>query len=320
MSEMFLTSLQTVALLLLMAIPGFIIAKIKMVDVTKAVSFISVLLLYVCQPFITFNSFLNTTYNSSILVNLCVVFAVTAVLMTGLALLARLAFSYDKNVDRRGQMSYASAMGNIGYMCIPFLQMLRPGDSVIILYATSAIAAFNLIAWTLGNYLITGDKKFISIKRAVLNPATLSLLVALPLFICNINFVRFDGLSGVANVCSLFANLVGPLSMTMLGMKFAESKLKEFFLDYRVYAAAGFKLVLSPVIAFCLTLLLSTFMNVEPIALNIIALSAMPTANNVMMFSSLYGKDTAFAAKLVLISTILSVITIPLALMLVEVF
>lgn len=220
----------------------------------------------------------------------------------------------SKETDTRGILAYSGAFGNIGYLCVPFLQILRPGDNVILLYASSAIVAFNLVGWTLGNYVLTGDASFIKIKKILLNPPTLTFILVLPLFILNLNFVRFEFLSGVARVVALFSNMVGPLAMLMVGIKFSEIKPKELITDYRVFISAGVKLILSPAIAFFGLWLLSLFTDVQDIRLNVIALAAMPSANNLMMFCSLYNKDTKLAAKLVMASTLLSMLTIPLAL------
>lgn len=312
---MFLTSLENVLLLLAMAVPGFIVAKLKMLKSNEAaINFISVMLLYICQPFITFNSFLNTDYNPVILWNMLAVFVMTTLLMVGLSMAAKLVLSKSRDPEIRSMVPYASVFGNVGYLCIPFLQILVPGDNVVILYATCSIVAFNLTAWTLGNYILTGDKQFIKLKKAILNPPALSFILALPLFILNLNFNRSGSLDGIAKVCRLFAELVGPLSMTLLGIKFSEMKLKEIFTDLRVYLSSGIKLVISPLLGISILLLASLFMDIEAVRLNIVAFAAMPTATNLMMFSSLYGKDVKLSAKMVMLSTLLSILTIPLAL------
>lgn len=317
---MFLTSLENVVLLLAMAIPGYIVAKLKMLKHPDgAVNFISILLLYICQPFVTFNSFLNTDYQQAVLYNLIAVFLVTAVIMVTVCTIVRVILRKSKDPDVKSMTPYAATFGNVGYMCIPFLQILRPGDNLVILYATACIVAFHLTAWTMGNYILTGDRKFISLKKAFLNPPTLAFIVALPLFILNLNFNRSDNLDGVAKVCRLFAELVGPMSMTLLGIKFSEIKFKELLLDYRPYLTAGFKLVLAPVIAFCVLLITRLFYDTSAILLNVAAFAAMPTATNLMMFSSLHNKDVKLAAKIVLVSTLLSILTIPVVLGLSEI-
>ena len=55
-----------------------------MIDSEGAVKFLSVMLLYVCQPFVTFNSFLNTPYDSSVLIGLVAVFLFTCVSMSAI--------------------------------------------------------------------------------------------------------------------------------------------------------------------------------------------------------------------------------------------
>lgn len=312
---MFFTSLENVLLLLAMAIPGFIVAKIKLIKSNDAaINFISIMLLYVCQPFVTFNSFLNTDFKLNVLWNMLTVFAITVIIMAGLSLTIKLIFSRSRDIELRSMVPYASTFGNIGYLCVPFLMILAPGNNLVILYATSSIVAFNLTAWTIGNYILTGDPKHIKLKKAILNPATLSFIVVLPLFILNLNFNQSPSFAGVAKVCRLFAEMVGPLAMTLLGIKFSEMKIKEIFTDYRVYIPAGIKLIISPLIAICLLLIASLFMDISDIRLNVIALSAMPTATNLMMFSSLCNKDVKLAAKMVMVSTLISILTIPLAL------
>lgn len=312
---MYVFALENVGLLLLMAVPGFIIAKLKKFDTEQSIKFISVLLLYVCQPFVTFNSFLNTEYKVAVLYNMIACFIFTLVLMTIIALVTNLTMRLFKKADNmRGVFSYAGAFGNIGYLCIPFLQVLAPNNQEVILYASTAIVAFNLLTWTLGNYLITRDLKYISIKKAVLNPQMIAFIIALPLFLFNINFVRYTSLESLKNVIRLFADLVGPLAMTLVGIKLAETKIKDLFIDPKLYVATMFKLIISPITAFLLLLLLSLFMSTRDIQLNLITLAAMPVANNLVMFCSISNIDTKVATRLIMLSTILSVITIPIAL------
>jgi predicted permease len=312
---MFLASLENVGWLLLMAVPGFIIAKAKLIDKDNASQVLSVILLYVCTPFVTLNAFLNTEFEWRIFINAVICFFFTMILIVGLGLLTNLLFSkLEKDPDRRGIFAYAGGFANMGYLCVPFLQMMNPGDSEILLYACAAIAAFNMTGWTFGSYLLTRDIQYIKPKRAILNPATLALLFVLPFFILNINFVRFPQAAGLAKIIKYLSDMVAPLAMVLLGVKMSDFKWKDLTEDYKVYISVGLKLIISPALSFLLILLCSTFMDMSAVRLNLIALAAMPTANNLIMFSSLYNKDTALSARAVMISTVLSIVTIPLAL------
>lgn len=324
MGDLFLTGAISVGMLLLMAVPGFILGKMRSVNTESAVKFLSVMLLYILQPFVTFDSFLNTAYDPEVLINIVIVFVFTCVTIGAVLAVGSFAMRFTKfGKDVGGVIAYGGAFGNVGYMCIPFLQLMAPGDYVIILYATVSVVAFNLMAWTVGNFALTGDKRHISLKRALLNPPTLSFILALPLFLLNLNFLKAEGLtgaalkivSGIQEVIGLFSDMVGPLAMVLLGLKLADIRFGELFADGRVYIAAGIKLVFFPLFGVALTALMSLFMNVESFSLNLIAMSAMPCAQNVIMFSTLYDKDSALAAKEVTVSTLLSIITIPVMLL-----
>ena len=324
MGDLFLTGAISVGMLLLMAVPGFILGKMRSVNTESAVKFLSVMLLYILQPFVTFDSFLNTAYDPEVLINIVIVFVFTCVTIGAVLAVGSFAMRFTKfGKDVGGVIAYGGAFGNVGYMCIPFLQLMAPGDYVIILYATVSVVAFNLMAWTVGNFALTGDKRHISLKRALLNPPTLSLILALPLFLLNLNFLKAEGLtgaalkvvSGIQEVIGLFSDMVGPLAMVLLGLKLADIRFGELFADGRVYIAAGIKLIFFPLFGVALTALMSLFMNVESISLNLIAMTAMPCAQNVIMFSTLYDKDSALAAKEVTVSTLLSIVTIPVTLL-----
>lgn len=324
MGDLFLTGAISVGMLLLMAVPGFILGKMRSVNTENAVKFLSVMLLYILQPFVTFDSFLNTAYDPEVLINIVIVFVFTCVTIGAVLAVGSFAMRFTKfGKDVGGVIAYGGAFGNVGYMCIPFLQLMAPGDYVIILYATVSVVAFNLMAWTVGNFALTGDKRHISLKRALLNPPTLSFILALPLFLLNLNFIKAEGLtgaalkivSGIQEVIGLFSDMVGPLAMVLLGLKLADIRFGELFADGRVYIAAGIKLIFFPLFGVALTALMSLFMNVESISLNLIATSAMPCAQNVIMFSTLYDKDSALAAKEVTVSTLLSIVTIPVMLL-----
>lgn len=313
---LFFASFESVALLLFMAIPGFIIAKRHMIVKEQAVSFISVILLYVCTPFVTINSFLKQNFDISVVINLVIVFFFVATLIISLAFIGKfIAKMTVKNgtEDERRMISYASAFGNTGYMAIPFLQLLYPGNPLVLLYATAGITAFNIVSWTFGIFVLTGDKTTMNLKRALLNPATLSFICVLPLYVLNINFVRFP-LDGLQNTIEFFSTMVGPMAMTLVGIELSDMNFKELFTDYKPYISSLVRLMISPILAFLLILLISTFYDMTPLKVNLITIAAVPSANNIMMFCSRLGKPTKLPAKMVIISTLISIITIPLAL------
>ena len=309
--EIFITTLKSVALLTLMAIPGYFIAKKKLIDIDKSVNFISVMLLYICTPFVTIDAFLNSTYHKSLLINMTVVFIFTIIFFTVLLIVNTKFMSQLKaELVTQRQCAYGATLGNIGYMGIPLLQLISPGNSILILYQSIALISFNIVSWTIGAYQLSGQKSYASVKKALLNPATISLILVLPFFFTNTNFIKYS-VPGIQNTVSFFAKMVGPLVMSLIGIKASELTFKELLLDSKTHLTAFLKLIISPMLAFLVLEVLSTFMDVRAIRLNIIILAAMPVANNLTVFSSMLNLDTKYAAKTVILSMIYCIATIP---------
>ena len=72
----FSTTAVSVLLLVAMAVPGYLLIKTKMLP-QKAITYLSVLLLYVSQPFLSIRSFLEVSYTPQLAVNLAIVFGVS---------------------------------------------------------------------------------------------------------------------------------------------------------------------------------------------------------------------------------------------------
>lgn len=62
------------------------------------------------------------------------------------------------NWHTQRQCAYGSTLSNLGYMGIPLMQLIAPGNNTIILYQSIALIAFNFVGWTVGAYQLSGDK------------------------------------------------------------------------------------------------------------------------------------------------------------------
>lgn len=150
---------------------------------------------------------------------------------------------------------------------------------------------------------ITGDVKYISLKKAFLNPSMLGMVIALPLFLLRISLP-----DAVMGPVSLLAKMTTPVCMLILGMRFGTVKLREIFSERSIYPSALVKLIIVPLLAFA-----ATYFMPVPSGLKaaLIIMSACPTANVVLSLSELYGVGQKTAALAVLSSTLFSVVTIP---------
>ncbi|MBQ8374083.1 MAG: AEC family transporter [Clostridia bacterium] len=313
----FFEVLITVFALVLLAVPGFILKKCKLLP-ENATKTLTTVLLFVSQAFLTFMSFQKTPYRDDILVNMLV--------MAGIALLGHLVMigivcllflkkgGKDKKIN---VIKFASVFGNCGFLGLPFLQTMFEGQPEIVIYGAVIVAVFNLLSWTVGIFLITGDKKFISLKKAVINPPFLALLVSLPLFIIlktplaevgtgTVNFL----LAKLSSSMNFLADMVTPLSMIILGIRLAEMDVKRVFTNKWVYISSGLKLVAMPLVAFAIVSLIPAIALEVRCAL--FFTFCMPTATQTLLFSEQYDGEPFTASSAVLLNTVLSIATIPL--------
>ena len=105
------------------------------------------------------------------------------------------------------------------------------------------------------------------------------------------------------------ADMVTPCSMIVIGIRLANVNLKQLFLDKSAYISAFFKLVVMSLVAISVVAILPVDVTVK---YAIFFLLSMPSATNTAMFAVKFGGDGDFASVCVLLSTSLSVITIPL--------
>ncbi|MDR2046923.1 MAG: AEC family transporter [Clostridiales bacterium] len=337
----FTNTLINVLVLTALAVPGFILKRTKKLG-GNASKYLVNIILYVCQPMIVVSSFQKADYTPEMLLNMLYAFLIGffGIAATGAAALfiakklsvnggwrangklrgktnggaggsGGIGGNVNENAGGDGRaraIAFACAFGNVAFMGIPVISVLLPENPEAIIYLTVLTVAFNILSWTLGAYIISGRREYIALKKAVVNPPTLAVFIALPLFFLG---VRLDArlVSGI----SYLGDMVTPLSMTVLGMRFADVKLKELFGGVSVYAVSFVKLVAVPALLY-LALLFLNLDSVLEITLYIIFL--MPCANNLLLFAEHFDGDTAFAAKAVLLTTVFSAFTISAMLLL----
>lgn len=302
------TAFSTVLIMLLYAVPGFAMTKTGLVKEGE-IPALARLLMYVCQPVLVISSMSSLGRSSSAVLNLVTVFAVMFVSQG--ALIGLLYILMRKRTDDPKYRIYAlaCAMGNCSFMGIPVLQALLPDNSEAIAYSAAASLALNILGWTVGSAVIMKDSRFISLKKVFLNPTTIAAAVAL--------VINFTGLS-LPTVLSDAVGLVGkmstPLCMIIMGMRLATVDAKSIFASIGNYAV-----ILVKQFAFPAAILgIMTVLRIDPvIRASCFIMLCCPSASVVLNFSEMLGSGQKTAASIVLLSTVLSIVSIPLMILLI---
>ncbi len=289
-----------------MVIPGFILRKAKIGGDALALS-ITNIILYVSTPAMLINAFLRE-FDSELLKNMLAVFILSFLAHCIFALVTYAVIRKKDGVDVR-VYRFASIFANAGYMGIPLIQMVF-GDAAGI-YASVYIIWFNVFQWTLGCLIYTGDKKYMTPKKAILNPAVIPIIIGVCIFLFSLSRFVPDVVSSVVGSLN---GTVAPLSMMLVGLRLADVDLRNAMKDVKAYIALGLRLLAGPALAFVFMAVLRLFGVVIPeIAMStVMVCSATPTATSTIMFAEMYGGDGVLASQLVSVSTLLSLGTIPI--------
>lgn len=296
-----------VLMLVALAIPGYLLVKFKLLK-PEVNSSIAIFLLYVCQPALSLYSFQQATYSKELFKNISIVFIASFIFQIIIIFIGYLIFKKNYDNPKNRVCIFAGACGNVGFFGVPILQALLPENPEAVIYSAIFIVSMNIISWTLGMFILSRDKKYMSFKKMIFNPPILILIVALPLF-----FTKTVLPEVVMTGVTFFAKASTPLAMTILGMRFACVNLKELFLDAKQYVAIAIKLVIFPLLAY---LLLLPF-DMDPVVHSaLFILSAMPPAAISLNFCEVLDIAPKTAANIVLLGSLLCIITLPLLMLL----
>lgn len=299
----FTTTVSSVALLLMYALPGFLLIKSKLVKKDAIPAFAKVLL-YVCQPCLTFYSFDKADFSAGLLLNLFIFFIIALAGQLGFLMLFYFLFRKRsaENPDYR-VYNIALVLGNCGFFGIPVVERLFPTRSDAAVYCLVFTLAMNLLCWTLVLYILTKDRKYIQAKRLVLNPSTISFIVAFVLFVLSVKLPSL-----LSEAVSLGGKISTPLCMTILGMRLGATRAKAVFLNFRQYIIVILKQMSVPLAVFALVYFLPVDEFIKQLSF---ILFCCPIASNVLSFAELADKGQETAGSCVLLGTVLSILTMP---------
>ena len=202
---------------------------------------------------------------------------------------------------------FAAAFSNAGFMGIPLIQAALGAEAVF--HAASFIAMLNVLQWTYGVSLMTGRKAAAGLKSILFSPIMLGTLAGVALFVTG---------AGVHLPAVLRSTLQGigalnaPLAMLVLGCYLAQTQLASLFTQLKLYGVSAVRLLLIPL----LTLLLFWPLPLaNEIKLAVFICASAPVGANVAVYAQLHGLDYPYACQIVSLSTLVSVVCLPVMLL-----
>lgn len=280
---------------------GYVVVKAGLMKSSESKS-VSVIMVYLVIPCVILNAF-QVEYTPDVQKGLLLACAAAvAVHILFLLLTAILKKPLHLDVIERATIIYSNA----GILVIPLVQELLGQDYVI--YSSAYIAVQLILIWThCKNMLCEEDK--LEWKKVLLNVNIISIIAGVVLFIFRIQLP-----SGAQDILNMMNNMIGPLGMLLAGMVIAEIPLKTVFIRKRSYLSAALRLLVYPVFVLILMKIIQTFASIQDskqILLTVYLASITPACATVTSMAQLYDKDAAYSSSLYVLTTLLSIATMP---------
>ncbi len=295
---MFTNVLTQVIILFILIIIGAVLGKFRVLS-ENGVKSMTDMVLYTVTPCVIIKSFIRE-FDASTLKNLLISFLIAILSHIGFIVLSRILIR-DKNKADERVLRFGTIFSNCGYMSIPLQQALL-GD-LGVFYCSSYIAIFQLFIWSYGILTMSGDKKYLSPKKLVLNPGMIGLVIGLVIFLLSIPIPKI-----IAEPISYIASLNTPLPMIIIGFHLANSNLLDGIKNIKCIFAIFVKLIVFPLVT--LGVMFICGVRGTMLISSVISCSA-PTAAMSTMFSAKFGLNTSLSVNMVSLSTALSLITMP---------
>lgn len=294
-----------VLLTLLYLSAGFLLSRAKLVKAAH-ISSVSAILLYLCGPCMFIGAIMEQDVSADLNRAMFWFFLVVLTAQLLFMLLIWLFLGKRRKTFSGRMASIASVMGNAGFFGLPIIRSLFPDVPEVAAYSCIYCVAMNILAWTLGIFVLTNDRKYISLKAAFLNPTVVSVAFALVLYLLKAKNWMPDLLqSGIRSV----GGISTPLCMILLGVRLSAMKASTLFTRKVAWFTIACKLIVFPLFSYLLVLFLPLS---DVFKGSILILGATPCASVILNLSEIHQSGRELAADCTLLSTLLSIATIPL--------
>ncbi|WP_125115673.1 AEC family transporter [Agathobaculum sp. Marseille-P7918] len=292
---------QTIIMFLLMLL-GLLLSRLGAITEQGSKDMANILL-YAVIPCVIVRSYI-TEYSTQKLyaLGISAVIAVVAFIVT--IAVAWIAFGMRHRIE-----NFSTAFGNAGFIGIPLVTSVFGAEAAFYVVAFSSM--LNLLQWTYGIVIISGNPKTINVKKVFINPVFISMMVGLVLFLTGFTLPAIVG-----NTIGLIADANTPLAMLVLGFYLSQVKPRELFCGAKLYLVAALRLFVIPLLT-ALAFLPMPFARGEVALITLVA-AATPVATSTGIFAQKFGQDYRSAVTQVCFSTIVSVVSIPIVIWIAE--
>lgn len=297
----FYTSLVVIAVIIAL---GFFLGKIKWIDKATNKKLVN-LLLMVFMPASLFNAFpgdFSEEFSDLFFMGLVGgIVTMFLVIITARIICNKKFFPGELTYEAQ----FAFIFNNATFLGYPLISMAF-GERGIIPYC-GFIIAFNLALFSYGVWLFERKIDYKFFLKTIVNPNIFAVIIGMILFLCRVNVAQ--SVPVIHDSIKYIAGATTPLSLLSIGFMLSTAKLHLVFKRWRLFIIAAVQLVFAPIITFLVTKVLFNFPS--EVVLICTLIQTLPTATSLALFAEKYDGDVKEASQIVVISTLMSIITMP---------
>jgi malate permease and related proteins len=292
---------QVIILALIMGI-GIVARKKGMLN-EEVNSKLSDFLLNITLPCLILTSF-SFEYSAEMMNNVKMIFFYSVLIHIVLIFISKV-FAVKFSEGSKKVIRFVTVFSNSGFMGFPVLLGLY--GNIGVFYGAVFNIPWNIFMLSFGSMLFTGKKDLKSLKSVITHPGIIATMIGMLMFVFSLSMPL-----PLEKALVSVGAMTTPLSMIIVGSMLAEIKLKEVFSGFAVYYVSAVRLIAAPLLTLAIMKLLHADQLLTEIAVTV---EAMPAAVIATVLASKFGGDTKLASRCVFISTIISMVTIPLIVM-----
>lgn len=281
---------------------GYLLYKLKFLD-DESTRRLSDIVITVINPIVIFNAY-QTDFRPELAKGLLYAMILAFFCQTVLVLTTKLVVRKTREDFRLER--FAAGYSNCAFMGIPLVNAAFGSEGVF--YLTSFITAFNVFLWTHGVILMSGKRQSPkTLVKILVSPAMISIVLGLMFFLSGL---RMPGI--IQQPLDYLGSTNTPLAMIVSGATIAKAGLLSCVKDLRVYRFQAFKLLITPLLLAFIVVPVE-LLGVSTLVVNTVLIAAAsPTASATIMFAYKFGADEKYASAHFAVSTLISMITIPI--------
>lgn len=301
------TIVNQIFIMFLLMLVGYILSKKDIIN-EEGTKQISSVLMFVATPAIIIASY-QRAFEVELAKRLLLIFVFCLIAYIIPIILGEILFKKNSTLDFQDKRM-CIVFANNGFMAIPLLQALL--GSIGVFLGSAHIVMGNVFLWTYGAKTMGGEKYKINLKTAFINPGVLAMLGGFLLFVSPVKLP-----DTVYQILNYLGALNTPLAMIVLGAFLAKINLLDCIRDKSLYSISMYKLIVVPAILMLILLLLPVD---KMMAATLLIGTAAPTGIIAPMFAQRFKTNHLYSTKIVALTTLLCIMTMPIFLTIIEFF